>query len=196
MGYEIEVKYRAGDRAGLERRLSDLGATAAAGAGVEQEDIYLAHPTRDFARSDEAFRLRREGGRNRITYKGPKQGGPTKTREEIEIPFADGPEDLAGLLKIFERLGFRQVATVRKVRTSYRLVRGGRPIEVAVDVAEGLGTFAEVEALAGPDEMAGAQSAVLALARELGLDDVEPRSYLRMALERRGAGPVNPAGQT
>ena len=49
-----------------------------------------------------------------------------------------------------------------------------------------MGDFAEVEALAGGDDLAEAQAAVLGLARELGLDRVEPRSYLRMILERDG----------
>jgi adenylate cyclase class IV len=49
-----------------------------------------------------------------------------------------------------------------------------------------LGDFAEIEAIAD-DEAAlpSAQATVLALASQLGLDQVEPRSYLRMILEVR-----------
>jgi adenylate cyclase, class 2 len=72
-----------------------------------------------------------------------------------------------------------------------------------LDVAEDLGAFVEIESIAAdPDALPAAQAAVLDLARELGLTEVEPRSYLRMALERRAraeggaTGVENPAGET
>jgi adenylate cyclase class 2 len=184
MGYEVEVKFREADHAAIERRLLAIGAEA--GEAVEQSDVYLAHPARDFAMTGEAFRLRRDGARNRLTYKGPKRGGPTKTREEVEVGFDDGAATWAKMLRVVEALGFRPVATVSKTRRPFHLVRGGRAMEVVLDRAEGLGDFAEVETLADDDELAEAQATVLALARELGLAEVEPRSYLRMLLEREG----------
>lgn len=191
-GYEVEVKFRAADHAALAAKLVAMGAEA--GEPLEQEDVYLAHPGRDFAATDEALRLRRVGGANHVTYKGPKLGGPTKTREEIEIPFEPGPSALLRLGRLFERLGFRPVAVIRKVRTAYRVHHNGRTLEVALDRAAGLGDFAEVEALAeGPDDLPSAQADVLALAAALGLEDVERRSYLRMTLEA-GAG-ADPAGR-
>jgi adenylate cyclase class 2 len=182
MGYEVEIKFRDADHAAIERRLMALG--AAAGKLVEQEDVYLAHPARDFAATGEAFRLRRDGPRNRLTYKGPKHAGPTKTREEVEVGFDAGAVAREEMSRLLGALGFRPVATVRKTRTTFHLVREGRPMEVVLDRAEGLGDFAEVEALADDHNLADAQDAVLALARELGLAEVEPRSYLRMILER------------
>lgn len=185
MGYEVEIKYRVPDHDALVRRLVELG--AAPGPLIEQEDAYLAHPGRNFAKSDEALRLRRVGSRNRITYKGPKRGGPTKTREEIEVPFADGIEALATMTRVFERLGFLLIATVRKTRRLTPMDFKGRSMEVALDQAGDLGNFAEVETLAaGDDDLAGAQQAVLDLAGLLGLSDVERRSYLRMTLEQAG----------
>ena len=60
-------------------------------------------------------------------------------------------------------------------------------MEIALDTAEGLGVFAEIETLAhGEADLTAAQQAVLALAGTLGLTEVEPRSYLRMSLEARG----------
>ena len=82
-GFEVEIKFRAADLEALGRRLLSLGAEPIGTS--EQEDLYLAHPSRDFASTDEALRLRRVGDMNRITYKGPKLGGPTKTREETPI---------------------------------------------------------------------------------------------------------------
>ena len=195
MGYEVEIKYHVSDRAGLEAKLLTLGTQA--GPSVEQEDTYLAHPSRDFATTNEAFRLRRDGMTNRITYKGPKHEGPTKTREEIEIAYHDGEESRAEMGRLFDRLGFVPVLTIRKVRQSFHLERAGRPIEVTIDEAEGLGTFAEVEALADhPSDLPVIQAAVLELAGELGLDIVEPRSYLRMHLEQRVLFAPNPPVQT
>lgn len=194
MGYEVEIKFHALDHEALAGKLRAIGARE--GTVIEQEDIYLAHPARDFAATDEALRLRRVGAENRITYKGPKLGGPTKTREEIELPFAAGADALEQFARLFERLGFRPVATIRKVRRPFALEHAGRMLEVVLDRAEGLGDFAEVETLAdGPDDLPASQSAVLALAEALGLERVERRSYLRMFLEGRSdlGNPSGPA---
>ena len=192
MNYEVEIKFRVPDHDALRARLAALGGVA--GVELQQEDRYLAHPSRDFAETGEAFRLRRVGDANRVTYKGPKRGGPTKTREEIEVPYADGPEALEQMAAVFARLGFRPVAAVRKVRVPFQIRHRGRDLEVVLDRAEGLGTFAEVEAIAADDaDLAAAQGAVLDLAAALGLAEVEPRSYLRMTLDG-GIGP-NPAGR-
>jgi adenylate cyclase class 2 len=182
MAYEVEVKYRSVDHSLLEQRLAALGAIQA--ECVDQVDIYLNHPARDFAVTNEAFRLRSIGDENRMTFKGPREPGPTKTREEIEVRVADGRAAAGQLLRLFELLGFRPAATIRKRRTSYQVRRGGQSLEVALDHALSLGDFAEIEALAASGaDLPNAQSAVLALAADLGLTEVEPTSYLRMALE-------------
>ena len=183
MSFEVELKYRTDDHVGLAEKLAALGASAS--PPVSQEDIYLSHPSRDFAVTNEALRLRRVGKTNRITYKGARRSGPTKTREEIEIPFAGGAESLKQMTQLFQNLGFGLVAVVRKSRRSFHLTHLGREIEVSLDLAEGLGAFVEVEAIArGEDDLPPAQAAVLDLAVELDLGEVEPRSYLRMTLER------------
>lgn len=185
MSFEVELKFSAVDHQGLRTRLSVLGARGE--PPVAQEDVYFNHPARDFARTGEAFRVRREGDRNRVTYKGPKHAGPTKTREEVEIPFADGPQTFEACLRLFEHLGFVRVAAIRKERAPFHLDYRGRALEIALDIAEGIGAFAEVETLAAnATDLPAAQAAILACAQELGLSTVEPRSYLRMALEHRG----------
>jgi adenylate cyclase class 2 len=208
MGFEVEMKFRTGaSHAELAQRLAAMGGVA--GPVQDQEDIYLSHPARDFARTGEALRVRREGSSNRLTYKGPRHAGPTKTREEIEIAFASGADELEKMQRFWQALGFKPVAVLRKRRQPFHLNCGGRAVEVVLDVAEDLGAFAEVEALASDAaDLPAAQAAVLDLARVLGLSEVEPRSYLRMALERRGqvagapasaddaADPRNLAGQT
>jgi adenylate cyclase class 2 len=186
MGYEVEMKFQTRDRhAELARRLAETGAVA--GPVQDQEDIYLSHPARDFAQTGEALRLRREDSSNRLTYKGPRHAGPTKTREEVEIAFDSGADAQERMRRLWEALGFVPVAVLHKRRQPFHLVHRGRAIEVVLDVAADLGSFAEIEALATDiADLPAAQAAVLDLGAALGLTEVEPRSYLRMALERRG----------
>ncbi len=187
MSYEVEMKFHSADHDRLRRSLLDRGAEE--GPVSEQEDVYLQHPSRDFAQTHEALRLRRIGPENRVTYKGPRFPGPTKTREEIEIAFDGGEEAFRAVARLFENLGFRPVATIRKRRTTFHLIHPPHEIEVTLDQAEGLGDFAEIETIARDEvDLPAAQAAVLALAVELGLDQVEPRSYLRMFLETREDG--------
>lgn len=171
---EVEAKLRLRDRAGLERRLRELGAVA--GPAQRQEDTFFRHPQRDFAASDEALRLRRVGARLELTYKGPKQGGPTKARVEQTVVLASDPTPLLA------SLGFTPAATLGKARLPYRL----GPVEVALDVVDGLGEFVEVEAT-GEDREAATRLVEEAL-RRLGLNaqDREQRSYLELVLMAKG----------
>jgi adenylate cyclase class 2 len=185
MSYEVEVKYRLADPDLLAQRLIERGALA--GEPALFEDLYLNHPARDFAQTHEALRIRRIGAENRITYKGPRLSGPTKIREEIELSLAAGDPAFEQLSRLMANLGFRPVATVRKSRRIFQVSESGQRLEVAVDRAEGLGDFAEIEAQAATEaDLPAAQAAVLALASSVGLTEVEPRTYIRMVLERQG----------
>src|SRR5262249_22422456 len=146
MSFEVEIKFRTDGHGDLAAQLERLGAAPA--PAIEQEDTYLSHPARDFAQSGEALRLRREGNSHRITYKGPRHGGPTKTRQEIEIDFAEGDDTCEQMRHLWELLGFRPVAVLRKRRQAFHLVHQGRALEVVLDLAQDLGTFAEVETIA------------------------------------------------
>lgn len=186
MSFEVEIKFRTHGHSELVRRLDAMDAKAE--PEVAHEDVYLGHPSRDFAQTHEAFRIRRIGSANRITYKGPRLSGPTKSREEIELPFAEGEQSFEQLFRLFNQLGFWKVAAVRKTRRPFHLEYQGLPMEVVLDTAEGLGEFAEVEAFAATEaDLPAAQAAVLNLARELELTEVEPRSYLRMHLDAAAA---------
>ena len=52
MSFEVEVKYRAVDHDHLARQLTHKGAVAT--GAVDQQDVYLSHPARDFAATNEA----------------------------------------------------------------------------------------------------------------------------------------------
>lgn len=141
----------------------------------EHADLYLAHPARDFAQTDEALRLSRRGGRADITYKGPKLDARTKARREVVVPV----EDAAAARAMLEALGFRVVREVRKTRSLHH--HGG--FEVALDEVPGLGTYVELERqLPEGADRAGAERDALALLESWGIRDTERRSYLELLL--------------
>jgi adenylate cyclase class 2 len=185
---EIEVKYRVGDRSALVAKLAALAAERV-GERVD-EDHYFNAPDRDFRQTDEAFRLRRIGAENRLTYKGPKRVAVTKTRKEIEIRLADGDDTATDTGQMLVDLGYRPVAVVRKRRVLYHLGRGPFSVEVCLDEVDHVGTFAEVEVVVDEAQFKEAETVVLGLAAELGLVERELRSYLGMVLDVAAAGRV------
>lgn len=184
--YEVEAKYPLRDTAPIRHRLEQLGATA--GSPLDQCDTYFAHPVRDFAQTDEAFRLRRVGEHNALTYKGPLLDRQTKTRQEIEAPIAAGAGPAKQMAELLCALGFRAVRSVEKTRQPFHLSWQGLEFEVALDTVAGLGEFLEIETMAEAAEWEAARDALLALAGELGLRDSERRSYLQLLLERDAGG--------
>jgi len=178
---EIEQKFARADFAAIQRRLADWGATAA--AEHVEADHYFNAPDRDFARTDEAFRLRRVGAANFLTYKGPKQAAAVKIRTELEVPLPDGDAAAAQFTQLLLHLGYRPVAVVTKRRQMYPLARGGFQLTICLDEVESLGHFAEVEILAPEERTDAARQVLQEVAAELGLSDVERRSYLGMILQ-------------
>jgi adenylate cyclase class 2 len=181
---EIEMKFPVADFGPVVQRLEQWAAKR--DQALDEADHYFNAPDRDFARTDEAFRLRRIGAQSRITYKGPKQGGPAKTRTEIEVPLGDGPGSAEDFCRLVDNLGYRAVAVVRKRRVPYHFEKDGFALEVCCDEVEQLGQFVEVEIVAPPEQRARAEQVLQAVAHELGLDKHEPRAYLQMLLALRG----------
>jgi adenylate cyclase class 2 len=182
MQLEVEQKHRVDDVAALVARLEERGVTV--GPAVTQVDQYFAHPARDFAKTDEALRIRTTGGASFVTYKGPKLDSTTKTRRELELPLDDGDADGSKFGELLLALGFRPVTAVRKTRQSFHIQFQGQNVEGALDDVEGVGTFAEIELQANEADAAEARSAIIALATELKLGVSERRSYLEMLLSQ------------
>lgn len=183
---EVEVRYRTADRDGVVARLLSLGAELAQDRA--DADLYFGAPHRDLKSTDEAFRLRRIGPKNFLTYKGPKRDAETRTRTEIEVPLGDGPDAAADARRLLLALGFRPVVEVRKKRRVYRFARGGFAMEACFDDVELVGPFVELEILTDESRYEEAKAVLLATAAELGLTDKELRSYLGMVLEAQGRG--------
>lgn len=189
MSFEIESKFRLADEGqALKARLEGLGATG--GRGFIVSDTYLKHPSRDFAITGEAFRIRREAGRNCLTYKGPKSKSEgVKSRAEIEFEIAEGDGTFEQARAMMTSLGFTAVLTVEKFRTPFQLHYQGHDVTVVIDNAHELGHFAEVElVVATPGDQPRAEAMIKAVAAALGLAEYEPRSYLKMWLERLTGG--------
>jgi adenylate cyclase class 2 len=177
---EVEVKVALTDFAAVEGRLAQWGVREA--AARQDTDLYFNAPDRDFARTDEALRLRRIGPANCVTYKGPKRDAQTKTRTEIEVPLAEGEQTATDFTRLLTHLGYRSVAVVRKHRRLFHLERSGFALEVCLDEVDGLGRFVELEIQSPEDRLEEARAALLATAAELGLTGSERRSYLELLL--------------
>jgi adenylate cyclase class 2 len=182
MKYEVEQKFPTPDFAAIERKLVALGGEFA--APIEQVDRYFAHPARDFAKTDEALRIRRTGEENRITYKGPKLDLQTKTRQEMELPLPPGRQAAEDFSALLVALSFRRVAEVHKRRRKLHFAWQGFEVEASLDEVERVGRFVELEIVADQQQLDAARQSLLALAQELGLEKTERRSYLELLLEQ------------
>jgi adenylate cyclase, class 2 len=189
MRYEVEQKFPVAEFAPVEARLAALGATIS--PPHEEVDLYLAHPARDFSRTDEALRLRRKGDANYITYKGPKIDPHTKTRREIELPLQPGADSLAAWAAMLEALGFTVVGEVRKLRRKAIVPWQGRQVEASLDEVQGLGAFVELELFAEADDLPAAKACIASLAENLGLSTSQRRSYLELLLDNRDGCPTS-----
>jgi adenylate cyclase, class 2 len=183
---EVEAKYRIESAADVRQRLRALGGVI--GESVQHADEYFAHPARDFARTNEAFRIRSIGDENRLTYKGPLLDQTTKTRKEIEIAFASGRDARESMRSLLTSLGFRSVRVVEKVRQQCHVRREGLEFEVCLDEVAALGSFVELETSAAEDQWEPARDALVRLAGELHLAGSERRSYLELLLAAGNAG--------
>lgn len=180
MKYEVERKYWIDDEPALVQVVAALGGVF--GPPELQADTYYAHPARDFAKTDEALRIRRIGTVARITYKGPKIDSVSKTRQEIEIDLSGGADGARQHAALLEALGFRAVAEVTKHRRKAELAWQGHDVEIALDVIESLGRFVELEIAADDAGLAAAQRCLASLAERLSLHRDERRSYLELLL--------------
>src|SRR5262245_45114391 len=131
MQWEVEQKFPLNDAPAVRTKLLELGARFE--SPIEQVDRYFNHPSRDFAQTDEAFRLRQVADKNFITYKGPKLDPTTKTRREIELPLPPGRLIPGKFTELFAALGFQLVGTVSKCREPGTLDWEGQNVHVAID---------------------------------------------------------------
>jgi adenylate cyclase, class 2 len=172
---EVEVKVRA-DHEKARSVLKQIGSEK---VGIEiQSDTYFAAPYRDFAKTDEALRIRSLDGQAVLTYKGPKLDKVSKTREEFETPV-----DEAIFTKILHALDFKEAGIVRKTREVFK----AGEITVCLDAVEGLGEFLEVEIIAENEkELEASRLKLFEFLKQFGFEEKDSIrvSYLEMVLEK------------
>ncbi len=180
MPVEIEAKMKVDDHAPIRERLHESGAERL-GEYLETNTFFDTEDQSLFA-ADHGLRLRqnRDLATNReefiLTFKGPRQHGELKSREEIELTVGSG-RDAAELLR---SLGFSPVLSFEKKRQSWML-DGCR---VELDDLPLLGTYVEIE---------GKQEDVILKVREkLALSNrpIIKTSYVALLMEQlqsRGA---------
>lgn len=178
--FEAERKYRC-DHETLREVLVDAGFTHE--GTIEQVDRYVDHPTRSFAVTDEALRIRTvttdtlDAERTELTYKGPQVGETAKTRAERTV-ILDSASMLQGILTAVD---FEVVGSVHKQRE--RFVRDDTV--VTLDMVDGLGEFAEIEVQTDASGIEQAEEELAQIADELGLSDamLVEETYLGLLLK-------------
>lgn len=159
MAVEIEAKMAVTDLEPIRAKLRELGAQAA-GQNMETNTFFDTED-RSLLAADEALRLRHNlntttgADEHIITYKGPRQHGKLKSRDEVEMTV----QDCERASELLERLGFVRTLSFEKRRESWKL--GGCKVEL--DELPYLGFYVEIE---GPSE-----EPVLAVRAQLGLSD-------------------------
>lgn len=168
---EIELKSRVNDLRPVRERLQQSGAEFC--ARVHEHDIYYKAPHRDFAKTDEALRVRYADGNAVVTYKGARiKNLGLKAREELNTGVGSG--EVFG--QILDRLGFTKTAEVNKWRETYRF----RDASIALDEVESLGTFVEIEVIADTETQSATEK-IEKIKRELGITGVAIlASYLEL----------------
>ena len=173
---EVEVKAKIDSFEDMEKKLNNLGALKT--KKEFQEDIYFNSPVVDFAKTDEALRIRTTKEENNenifITYKGPKIDAKSKTRKEIEM----GIENSEKCSEIFEAIGFKKVRAVKKDRQYFTY----KNFEISLDDIEDLDPYMEIEiALEDGSDYNAAQNSIFELFAKLGITDgFERTSYLEL----------------
>jgi adenylate cyclase class 2 len=132
---EIKLRFESPEDARARILAPGVGATTLRGRRL-QEDCLL--DTRD----DQLFhrrcvlRVRSEGGKSLLTFKGPVQPGAMKIREEHETVVADG----AALLTILGEIGLHVWFRYEKYREEF----AAEDVVIAIDETP-VGTFVEIE---------------------------------------------------
>jgi adenylate cyclase class 2 len=168
MALEREIKLRFDTADHARARIVALGATPLRGRRL-QEDALLDTPDESLRRQRSVLRVRSDGGRSILTFKGPPVPGAMKLREEHETVAADG----VALLTILESLGLHVWFRYQKFREEF----ASEDVVIAIDETP-VGVFVEIE---------GGEAHIQDTARALGCtpDDYITDSYRMLFLLHR-----------
>lgn len=167
---EIKLAFASVDEA--REALRSAGAALRTPRRLQDDVLYdTVHGALRAKRS--ALRLRRDGDRAIVTFKGPAADGPMKMREEIESG-VDSGDAVAAMLGA---LGFEPCFRYQKYREEYR----ADGVVAAIDDTPA-GVFVEIE---------GDERGILALASAIGRDpkDFIVDSYYAVWVKAKGERP-------
>lgn len=179
---ETEVKIPINDVAAICQAIEQAGFTLTQPREFETNTLYDT-PSRQLLGQRMLLRLRTSGKKHVITWKGPAEAGPHKSRPELETSI--GSVETMGL--IFAQLGFEPSFRYEKFRREYRHPDQSPTDAGVITVDETpIGCFLELE---GPGAWIDQTAALLGFnAGDYVLD-----SYGRLYLtdcERRGIPPA------
>jgi predicted adenylyl cyclase CyaB len=177
---EAEVKILEIRRAEVESKLRCLGAEKVFDGEIHA--LYYDDAAGSVRRQKGALRLRREGKKAVLTYKGHVGDAGAKVREENEVRVSS----FAQTRSILEALGFSVWLEMKKHRTSYTLQGGRFEFDKYGGEYGYIPEFLEIE---GPDV-----ETVHALAGLLGFSKKDCRPWDAVRLIRRYAGRVRRQG--
>jgi adenylate cyclase class 2 len=130
---EVKLPFETADAA--RAAVLATGATPLHGRRL-QEDCLLDTTNDDLRRRRSALRVRQDGGRSLLTFKGPVQPAAIKVREEIETVVCDSTL----LMQILGELGFHAWFRYQKYREEFAL----DDCIIAIDETP-VGVFVEIE---------------------------------------------------
>ncbi len=149
---EAEVKILGINGKEVGRQLASLGASLVFDGPIHA--IYYDSPDQKVRKQKGTFRLRKEGDRAVLTYKGHVEDRDAKVRQETEVTVSD----FEGMRSILEALGFTPWLEMEKHRTSYDLSGVRFELDKYRGVYAYIPEFLEIE---GPDVPSVHKSAAL-----------------------------------
>jgi len=170
MALEREIKLRFDSAEDARERVLSIGATPLRGRRL-QEDCLLDTESDVLYRRRCVLRVRHDGGKSILTFKGPVQPGPMKLREEHETVIADGET----LLTILQELGLHIWFRYEKYREEF----SAEDVIIAIDETP-VGIFVEIE---GGEEHIHQTAAALGKTPQDYITD----SYRTLFLQHRSA---------
>ena len=169
---EVKLRFPSADEA--RAAILATGATPLHGRRL-QEDVLLDSDDEQLRLRRCVLRVRTEGGKSRLTFKGPVQPSSMKLREEVETVVGDGEV----LLRVLHELGLHVWFRYEKYREEF----AREDVVVAIDETP-VGVFVEIE---------GSEDGITLMADALGRgpDDYIVDSYRGLFLRLREALGLN-----
>ena len=167
---EREIKLRFGSPAEARAAAIAVGGEPVHGRRLQEDCLFDTEDER-LRQQRSVVRVRSEGPRSLLTFKGPVVPGPVKAREELETVVADGET----LRLVLERLGLRVWFRYQKYREEFT----HQEVVIAVDETP-VGTFIEIE---GSED--GIRATAAAMGR--GTGDYILDSYYALFMKNREA---------